>query len=81
MAFSQFYATVNQVFQYVGQLSTYHQNTNCPSLSEPSSLSQKDWQVLASQPLNAPLRLSSLTCDPISSRIIDDTDAERYFDL
>ncbi|KAI4758408.1 hypothetical protein E4T52_06972 [Aureobasidium sp. EXF-3400] len=48
---------------------------------KPSSLSQKDWQVLASQPLNAPLRLSSLTCDPISSRIINDNDAERYFDL
>ncbi|KAH0009422.1 hypothetical protein KCU78_g10738, partial [Aureobasidium melanogenum] len=47
----------------------------------PSSLSQKDWQVLAAQPLNAPLRLTSLTCDPISSRIINDTDAERYFDL
>ncbi|KAI4725697.1 hypothetical protein E4T49_06581 [Aureobasidium sp. EXF-10728] len=48
---------------------------------KPSSLSQKDWQVLASQPANAPLRLSSLTCDPISSRIIDDNDAEKYFDL
>ncbi|KAH0369512.1 hypothetical protein KCU65_g3231, partial [Aureobasidium melanogenum] len=47
----------------------------------PSSLSQKDWQVLAAQPLNAPVRLTSLTCDPISSRIINDTDAERYFDL
>ncbi|KAG9580666.1 hypothetical protein KCU97_g11865, partial [Aureobasidium melanogenum] len=47
----------------------------------PSSLSQKDWQVLAAQPLNAPLRLTSLTCDPISSRIINDIDAERYFDL
>ncbi|CAD0087151.1 unnamed protein product, partial [Aureobasidium mustum] len=49
--------------------------------STESSLAQKDWQILASQPLNAPLRLTSLTCDPISSRIIDDTDAERYFDL
>ncbi|KAG9554995.1 hypothetical protein KCU79_g11084, partial [Aureobasidium melanogenum] len=47
----------------------------------PSSVFQKDWQVLAAQPLNAPLRLTSLTCDPISSRIINDTDADRYFDL
>ncbi|KAH0347629.1 hypothetical protein KCU81_g3372, partial [Aureobasidium melanogenum] len=47
----------------------------------PSSVFQKDWQVLAAQPLNAPVRLTSLTCDPISSRIINDTDAERYFDL
>ncbi|KEQ90934.1 hypothetical protein AUEXF2481DRAFT_703118 [Aureobasidium subglaciale EXF-2481] len=48
---------------------------------KPSASFQKDWQVLASQSVNAPVRLSSLTCDPIASRLIDDTDAERYFEL
>ncbi|CAD0048903.1 unnamed protein product, partial [Aureobasidium pullulans] len=40
-----------------------------------------NWQVLASQSSSSVLRVSSLTCDPLSSRLIDDADAERYFEL
>ncbi|THZ30400.1 hypothetical protein D6C91_01206 [Aureobasidium pullulans] len=48
---------------------------------KPNVSFQKDWQVLASQSSSSVLRVSSLTCDPLSSRLIDDADAERYFEL
>ncbi|CAK7227690.1 hypothetical protein SCUCBS95973_006629 [Sporothrix curviconia] len=42
---------------------------------------QKDWQVLAAQPIDSPLKLETSTCDPVAARIIDLEDVVWYFNL
>ncbi|CAK7236517.1 hypothetical protein SBRCBS47491_009663 [Sporothrix bragantina] len=42
---------------------------------------QKDWQVLATQPIDSPLKLETSTCDPVAARIIDLEDVVWYFKL
>ncbi|CAK7205165.1 hypothetical protein SEUCBS139899_007930 [Sporothrix eucalyptigena] len=42
---------------------------------------QKDWQVLATQPIDSPLKLETTTCDPVAARIIDLEDVVWYFKL
>jgi len=80
MAFSKLHGTTDQVLQYVDSFRLLS-STNVVCFLEPNVSFQKDWQVLASQSSSSVLRVSSLTCDPLSSRLIDDTDAERFFEL
>ncbi|EPE02558.1 fungal transcriptional regulatory protein [Ophiostoma piceae UAMH 11346] len=42
---------------------------------------QKDWQVLATQPIDSPLKLETSTCDPVAARLIDQDDVDWYFKL
>lgn len=42
---------------------------------------QKDWQVLAGQSIDSPLKLETSTCDPVAARLIDHSDVSRYFQL
>ncbi|CEF74488.1 unnamed protein product [Fusarium graminearum] len=42
---------------------------------------QKDWDVLAAQAVDCPFKLEKGTCDPLASRLIDDSDATVYFQL
>lgn len=42
---------------------------------------QKDWQVLATQPIDSPLKLEVSTCDPVAARLIDQDDVDWYFKL
>ncbi|KJR82449.1 fungal transcriptional regulatory protein [Sporothrix schenckii 1099-18] len=42
---------------------------------------QRDWQVLATQPIDSPLKLETTTCDPVAARIIDQDDVVWYFKL
>ena len=42
---------------------------------------QKDWQVLATQPIDSPLKLETSTCDPVAARLIDQDDVAWYFKL
>ncbi|EFX03249.1 fungal transcriptional regulatory protein [Grosmannia clavigera kw1407] len=42
---------------------------------------QKDWQVLAGQSIDSPLKLETSTCDPVAARLIDHNDVTRYFQL
>ncbi|RFN48580.1 protein prib [Fusarium flagelliforme] len=42
---------------------------------------QKDWDVLATQSVDCPFKLEKVTCDPLASRLIDDSDAAVYFQL
>ncbi|KAF4806827.1 Protein priB [Colletotrichum siamense] len=47
----------------------------------PRSTHQKDWHVLASQSNNTTLRLESTACDPVTARLVDQSDVSLYFDL
>ncbi|OAA64279.1 fungal transcriptional regulatory protein [Niveomyces insectorum RCEF 264] len=42
---------------------------------------QTDWQVLATQPIDSPLKLETSTCDPVAARLIDQEDVLWYFTL
>ncbi|PTD11464.1 hypothetical protein FCULG_00005009, partial [Fusarium culmorum] len=42
---------------------------------------QKDWDVLAAQAVDCPFKLEKGTCDPLASRLIDESDATVYFQL
>ncbi|OBS28287.1 hypothetical protein FPOA_02228 [Fusarium poae] len=42
---------------------------------------QKDWDVLAAQSVDCPFKLEKATCDPLASRLIDESDATVYFQL
>ncbi|KAL0935704.1 prib protein [Colletotrichum truncatum] len=40
-----------------------------------------DWQVLASQSNNNTLKLESTACDPVTARLVDQSDVALYFEL
>ncbi|RBR24358.1 uncharacterized protein FIESC28_02848 [Fusarium coffeatum] len=42
---------------------------------------QKDWDILAAQSVDCPFKLEKATCDPLASRLIDESDATVYFQL
>ncbi|CAH0025389.1 unnamed protein product [Clonostachys rhizophaga] len=47
----------------------------------PQTLHKRDWQVLATQSIDMPLKLEPTTCDPITANLIDLDDVAYYFKL
>ncbi|RYP57591.1 hypothetical protein DL769_009394 [Monosporascus sp. CRB-8-3] len=47
----------------------------------PQTAYQTDWQVLASQSVDNTFRLDATACDPITAKLIDQSDASWYFKL
>ncbi|KAH6962039.1 hypothetical protein BKA56DRAFT_598235 [Ilyonectria sp. MPI-CAGE-AT-0026] len=47
----------------------------------PHTTQQTDWQVLASQSVDHTLKLETTACDPITARLIDQSDVSWYFKL
>lgn len=47
----------------------------------PQTTFQRDWQVLAAQPVESIFKLESTACDPVAARLIDKEDAYLFFNL